>query len=76
MRIGSEGDHIVGAKKRGAIASLQFAHEHGLEGVFFKGILDVSPTLDPGELREAKAVLTRWGLPGGRRRASQPVQHR
>lgn len=62
MRIGSEGDHIVGAKKRGAIDSLTFAHEQGLDGVFFKGILDVSPTLDLGELREAKAHADSLGL--------------
>src|SRR3954451_13607301 len=62
MRIGSEGDHIVSAKKRGAIDSLTFAHEQGLEGVFFKGILDVSPTLDKGELREAKAHADSLGL--------------
>jgi sugar phosphate isomerase/epimerase len=62
MRIGSEGDHIIGSKQRGAIGSLQFAHEQGLEGVFFKGILDVSPTLDPGELREAKACADSLGL--------------
>src|SRR3954453_6340037 len=62
MRIGSEGDHIVGARTRGAIDSLTFAHEQGLDGVFFKGILDVSPTLDLGELREAKAHADSLGL--------------
>jgi sugar phosphate isomerase/epimerase len=62
MRIGSEGDHIVNAKKRGGIGSLKFAHEQGLEGVFFKSILDISPTLDAGELREAREYADSLGL--------------
>lgn len=62
MRIGSEGDHIVNAKARGGIGALAFAHEQGLEGVFFKSILDISPTLDPGELREARQYADSHGL--------------
>src|SRR5437762_3578040 len=62
MRIGTEGDHIANAKQRGGIGSLQFAHEQGLDGVFFKSILDISPTLDAGELREAKAYADSLGL--------------
>jgi sugar phosphate isomerase/epimerase len=55
MRIGSEGNHIVDVKRRGWRGSFDFAHEHGLDGIFFKSIFDLSPTLDYGELREAKA---------------------
>jgi sugar phosphate isomerase/epimerase len=62
MRIGTEGDHIGKAKQRGGIGTLDFAHAQGLEGVFFKSILDVSPTLDLGELREAKAHADARGL--------------
>ncbi|MFN8678776.1 MAG: TIM barrel protein [Thermomicrobiales bacterium] len=62
MRIGTEGDHIGKAKQRGGIGTLDFAHAQGLDGVFFKSILDVSPTLDMGELREAKAHADSLGL--------------
>ena len=62
MRIGTEGDHIGKAKQRGGIGTLDFAHAQGLDGVFFKSILDVSPTLDLGELREAKAHANTLGL--------------
>lgn len=62
MRIGTEGDHIGGAKQRGGIGTLRFAHEIGLEGVFFKSIFDLSPTLDPGELRDARSCADDLGL--------------
>ncbi|MFN8525996.1 MAG: sugar phosphate isomerase/epimerase family protein [Chloroflexota bacterium] len=54
MRIGTEGDHIAEAKTRGAIGALQFAIDQGIDGVFFKSILDLSPTLDPGELQNVR----------------------
>jgi len=62
MRIGVEGDHIADAKKRGGLKTLDFAREHSLEGVFFKSILDLSPTLDLGELREVKRHADELGL--------------
>jgi len=62
MRIGSEGNHIVDVKRRGWRGSFDFAREHGLDGIFFKSIFDLSPTLDYGELREAKAYADSLGM--------------
>jgi sugar phosphate isomerase/epimerase len=62
MRIGVEGDHIAEARRRGGIGALRFAHEHGLDGVFFKSVLDLSPSLDGGELRSARAYADEMGL--------------
>lgn len=62
MRVGVEGDHIAEAKRRGGIGSLQFAHDQGLDGVFFKSVLDLSPSLDAGELREVRAFADERGL--------------
>lgn len=62
MRIGVEGDHIAEAKRRGATGSLQFAYDEGFDGVFFKSVLDLSPKLDFGELRDARALADELGL--------------
>ena len=62
MRIGSEGNHIADVKRRGWRGALDFVHQHGLDGIFFKSIFDLSPTLDHGELREAKAYADSLGL--------------
>lgn len=62
MRIGSEGNHIADVKRRGWRGALDFVHQHGLEGIFFKSIFDLSPTLDYGELRDVKAYADSLGL--------------
>jgi len=62
MRIGLEGNHLAGVGQRGWRGSLDFAHQHELDGVFFKSILDLSPTLDLGELREARAYADALGM--------------
>ncbi|MEZ0075396.1 sugar phosphate isomerase/epimerase family protein [Planotetraspora sp. GP83] len=55
MRVGIEGTHIFDARQEGAIPVLDRARDLELEGVFFKSVLDLSPTLDRGELEEVKA---------------------
>lgn len=62
MRIGLEGNHLAGVGQRGWRGSLDLAREHGLDSVFFKSILDLSPTLDMGELREARAYADCHGM--------------
>lgn len=54
MRIGVDGRKIPEANKRGPIASFDHAREMGMEGLFFRTVLDMSPTLDAGYLAEIK----------------------
>lgn len=62
MRIGVDGRKIPVAQERGAIGRLDHARELGMEGVFFRTVLDMSPTLDAGELREIRAHADALGL--------------
>ncbi|MGW4824008.1 sugar phosphate isomerase/epimerase family protein [Streptomyces sp. NPDC004227] len=55
LRIGVDGRKIPEADKRGAIGSLHHARELGMQGLFFRTVLEMSPTLDLGELREIRA---------------------
>ena len=55
MRIGVDGRKIPEARKRGPVASFDHAHEMGMEGLFFRTVLDMTPTLDAGLLREVRA---------------------
>src|SRR5262249_38656568 len=36
--------------------------ELGMEGLFFRTVLEMSPTLDPGELREIRALADELGM--------------
>jgi sugar phosphate isomerase/epimerase len=62
MRIGVEGLKMPEAKKRGPLKSLDHVVEYGMDGVFFSTILDMSPTLDAGELRAIRARADELGL--------------
>lgn len=62
MRIGVDGSKIPEAAKRGPIASLDHGHELGLSGLFFRTVLDMSPTLDPGELRAIRQKADDLGM--------------
>jgi sugar phosphate isomerase/epimerase len=55
MRVGVDGRKIPFAAQRGPLGTLDHARELGLDGVFFRSILDLSPTLDPGMLAEIRA---------------------
>ncbi|MDP5227622.1 MULTISPECIES: sugar phosphate isomerase/epimerase family protein [Arthrobacter] len=54
IRVGVDGKKIPEAAKRGALATIDHAHELGMDGLFFRTILDMSPTLDAGELKELR----------------------
>ena len=54
MRIGTDGLKMPEAAIRGPIGSLELAKELGAEGLFFRSMLDLSPTLDRGLLREIR----------------------
>ena len=62
MKIGVEGQKMPEALKRGPMWALERAKELGLSGVFFGGVLDMSPTLDPGFLRTLRARADELGL--------------
>jgi sugar phosphate isomerase/epimerase len=62
MRLGIDGRKIPEAAVRGPVKTVQQADELGLDGVFFRTVLDMSPTLDPGELRDIRAEADELGL--------------
>ncbi len=62
MRLGIDGQKLPEAKKRGPLASLDHVKQLGLEGIFFSTILDMSPSLDAGALRDIKAKADDLGL--------------
>lgn len=62
MKLGIDWQKLPEGKKRGPLASLDLVHELGLRGLFFPTILDMSPTLDLGELRDIRAKADDFGL--------------
>ena len=62
MRIGVDGLKIPESAKRGPLKSLDHAHELGLAGLFYRTVLQMSPTLDPGELREIRQHADELGM--------------
>ncbi|NTE88294.1 sugar phosphate isomerase/epimerase family protein [Agrobacterium rubi] len=62
MRLGIDGQKLPEAKKRGPLKSLEHIKELGLGGIFFSTVLDISETLDKGELADIKAKADELGL--------------
>ncbi len=62
MRIGVDGRKIPEAVKRGPIASFDHANELGMSGIFFRTVLEMSPTLDRGELRAIRDKADSLGM--------------
>lgn len=62
MRLGVDGRKIPESALRGPVGTVRHAHELGLDGVFFRTVLDMSPTLDAGLLREVKDEALARGL--------------
>ncbi|WP_423182041.1 sugar phosphate isomerase/epimerase family protein [Arthrobacter sp. NyZ413] len=54
MRIGVDGSKIPHEADDSAIRILERAHGMGMEGVYFRSVVDVSPTLDRGYLTEVR----------------------
>lgn len=46
----------------GSVNSLEHAHELGMAGLFFRTVLDMSPALDAGELRDIRAKADELGM--------------
>lgn len=62
MKLGIDWQKLPEATKRGPLASLDHVKQLGLEGIFFPTVLDMSPTLDRGLLREIRARADALGL--------------
>lgn len=62
MRVGVDGRKIPRATEYGPLKSFDHARALGLEGLFFRTVLEMSPTLDHGALREIKAHADALGL--------------
>jgi len=62
VRIGIDGLKLPGRSRRGPLGCLDLASELGLSGVFFSTMLDMSPTLDAGELRQLRSHADSLGL--------------
>lgn len=54
MRLGIDGRKIPQSKSRGPVGSIEHAHALGMEGAFFRTVLDMTPTLDMGLLRAVR----------------------
>ncbi|HVX42395.1 MAG TPA: sugar phosphate isomerase/epimerase family protein [Mycobacteriales bacterium] len=62
MRLGSDALKLPGSRTTSPVEQLDTAAGHGLEGLFFRTILHLSPDLDPGELREIRAAADSHGM--------------
>jgi sugar phosphate isomerase/epimerase len=62
MRLGIDSQKLPEFLKRGPLASLDHVKELGLGGLFFPTVLDMSPTLDKGALRDIRAKADELGL--------------
>lgn len=62
MLVGVDGRKIPFARERGPLGTLDHAHEIGMDGVFFRTVLDMSPTLDVGELKGIRERADELGL--------------
>ncbi|WP_431894399.1 sugar phosphate isomerase/epimerase family protein [Micromonospora haikouensis] len=62
MRIGIDGRKIPGSVGRGPVDNVRYAHELGMDGIFFRTVLDMTPTLDAGVLRDVRDCADELGL--------------
>jgi sugar phosphate isomerase/epimerase len=62
VRIGVDSSKFPGAAEHSPRWLLRRADELGLEGVAFRSVLELSPRLDPGELREIGELASALGL--------------
>ncbi|NUP74663.1 MAG: TIM barrel protein [Sinomonas sp.] len=62
MKIGVDGRKIPGAANHTPFEILEHAKALGMEGVYFRTVLDITPTLDLGVLRELRKHADALGL--------------
>jgi sugar phosphate isomerase/epimerase len=61
MRVGSDVDKLA-VKHKGPLAVLDYLHSQRFDGAFFRLMLDLSPALDSGELKEIKSHANSLGM--------------
>src|SRR5690348_16145274 len=61
MRVGLDA-YTIRDMKRSAAQKLDWAHDHGLDGVQFPSATELSATLDEGDIREAVTHAAGLGL--------------
>lgn len=61
LRIGVDSTKFVDARGGPASRFVERSAELGLDGIFFRSILEISPTLDRGEIREAMQAARELG---------------
>jgi|SRR5215467_14155441 sugar phosphate isomerase/epimerase len=62
MRLGVDGRKIPESAKRGPIGSLDHGKELGMDGLFFRTVLDMSPSLDIAALRAIRQRADELGM--------------
>lgn len=62
MRIGIDARHAPWSRPLTALEQVADAADRGVEGLFFRTMLDMSPTLDRGELQDIRALADERGL--------------
>ena len=62
MRLGIDGRKIPKSRQRGGVGSLEHGHALGMDGLFFRTVLDVAPSLDPGVLRAIRQRADELGM--------------
>jgi len=62
MRLGTDALKYPGAETSTPVEIVESAAAEGLEGVFFRTMLTMSPTLDAGELRDIRAAIDAHGM--------------
>jgi sugar phosphate isomerase/epimerase len=62
MRLGVDGRKIPESAKRGPIRSLEHGKELGMDGLFFRTVLDMSPTLDKAALKAIRRRADELGM--------------
>lgn len=62
MRVGSDALKLPGSGTLSPPEQLRQAADHGLEGLFFRTMLHMTPTLDRGLLRETREEADRLGM--------------
>ena len=62
MKIGVDGRKIPQADQHTPLEIVDHAHRLGMEGIYFRTVLDITPTLDLGVLRELRAHCDDLGM--------------
>jgi sugar phosphate isomerase/epimerase len=62
MRIGIDGRKIPRAAELGPVQTFHHAAEIGMDGVFFRTVLDISPELDHGLLKDVRSTADGLGM--------------